>query len=240
VSPPERIRRPDLDRAQPDRSWSTMLGRGPGAAAERGNASDGSASGEDDVVRRAVHLGYRVVDEYVRLGEEAATRLGRRDGEAGGHAEDVRDLALRFTRYAAEAMGAWIELWEVARDGEGGTRDAPGDGAASPAPAAGADWVPVSVAVTTARPAEVHVDLRPGTGAPPLGVSPLRATADDAPWAGTLAVAREVDGRVRLVVRVADDQVAGTFHGVVIDEDRNLPVGFVSVIVGGGDATSQR
>src|SRR5205823_14082767 len=68
----ERIKRPKLERTEPIRSWSALLGV-PGAGGGDGRAP-GSASLEG-VVSRSVELGYRVVEDYLRQGQRVAAGI---------------------------------------------------------------------------------------------------------------------------------------------------------------------
>src|SRR5262249_20833243 len=118
----ERIRRPRLERTKPIRSVDGLFAAGA-------SPPDGVRAGQrvDDVVGRSVELGYRVVDAYLRRGQEAARRLSAGDQQPNGLVADARDLATRMVRSAAELAAAWGDMFDLtARQGSaGGVEEAP-------------------------------------------------------------------------------------------------------------------
>jgi hypothetical protein len=92
----------------------------------------------------------------------------------------------------------------------------------------------VSVAVTSPYPTEVALDLRsePVTG--PVAVHSLRATDAEKPRISDVRVEADPDGSVRIRVHVPDDHPAGTYSGLIVEEDSNRPVGTLTVCVDRG------
>ncbi len=229
MSARERVTRPVPERTEPMRSWSSLF-----TAPEAAPADGGRPAGGDDMVSRAVSLGYRVVDEYIRQGERAARALGGGpNGPAGG---DVQDLTARMAQYAQDFLGLWMQLVELATAGsslrrpvaqaEGNGGVLPAAGAPAPSPS---EPVRASIEVASARPIEVSLDLRPEAAGVPLVVHDLRAAAPDLPR--LTGVVLEPGDPPRLRLRVPDDQPAGVYHGVVVDERTSRALGTVSVRV---------
>lgn len=245
MSSNERIRRPPLERTQPIRNWSALFGPPSpgspppdGADPTRGRQRGG---GLGDVVSRSVELGYRVIDEYIRQGQKAARRLS--EGAYGPErwAEDAQDLAQRMAQVASELVGTWFELLERANAGSAArpTPPAPGARPAQPTTAA----VPggyVRLAIASAQPLEVLLELRPEAAGRRLVAHALRAPEA---WKPRLdEVEFRVDGAggaPTLHIRVPAHHPPGSYEGLVVDEDTSRPVGVVRVCVGGG-ASPQR
>ena len=210
------------------------------------------AEGMDYAVAHGVELGYRVIDQYVRQGQRAAERLNPRDegrgrdsdASAGDLRDDLEELAerlLRFTtslipqRTEVEGVLAWgrdflrglLSQWapnlsdDVANDGAlpDGDRN-PGDSN-------------LSVEVVSSRPIRVTLDLRAHSGRVALMGEGMRAADSGSPPLGDVTFV-DADGDDCLVVRirVADDQPAGTYTGVVTDAQSGEHCGTLSVRVG--------
>jgi len=230
MSDDERIRRPRLDRTQPIRSWARLLG-----LPTLGEASASGASGAaDDVVARSVGLGYRVVEEYIRQGRRAAEQLGVRGAGAAPFGSDVQDLGLRMMRYAADLMGAWMQLMEATSAGVGRSPaqpSSPPTGANGP-PTAPVERAAIRIEVASLWPTEVWLDLRPEATRVAVEVPPLRAVDPEKPRLDDVALIAGADGDPPLLrVRVPPSQPAGVYNGLLIDRDTSRPVGTVSVRV---------
>jgi len=250
----ERIRRPPLDRTTPIRNWSTLLGSarppepagapvvepGPEAGFDTGAAPPASHA----AVSRSVELGYRVIDDYLERGQRAAERL--RQGTYGAEAmtDDVRDLAARMVRYVSDFSATWLEFLErTTTDGSPGPElPSQPSGGPAPSPEAPEPCVPraaghplhVRVSLATDRRAEIALDLEPVPAGSRLVVHALRATALDHPAVACpriTSVAFEPGtadtGTFR--VSVPEGQPAGTYHGLVIDDAHNRPVGSLTL-----------
>jgi hypothetical protein len=220
VADRDRIRRPPLDRTEPIRAWSGMFGGGP----------------LNDVVSRSVELGYRVVDEYIRQGQKAAGRFGSRALGADTLPSDVQDFGVRMMQYTSDVFGLWFEMMNAMMAPLGApTRPPParqngnGHRPVERAPDVAAR-TRVRVEVVSTRPAEVAVDLRPDAAGRSLVVHGLRAADATLPRLDDVAIAADGDG-VALRIRVPPDLPAGTYNGLVIDDETSAPVGTVSLRV---------
>jgi hypothetical protein len=230
----DRVRRPRPERTEPIRNWSTMFGGAP-----TGDAAP--ATGMADAVQRSVDLAYRVVDEYVRQGQRAAERFTGRGGAALPSTGDMQDAAAQMTRFASDGMRIWLEMMGVAMAGAGpslapvlGAAPATSPPVAAAGPAPEAATTRVRLALSTRRPVEVAVDLRPEASRAELVAHALRAAdADIPPLAGAAFELDPNGGPVTLRLTVPDDQPEGIYNGLVIDAASNRPVGTLSVRIGG-------
>ena len=229
----KRLKRPTLERMQPQRRFSDAIGIG--ATPEGGPGAGGPALGE--TAARAVDLGYRVVDEYIRQGQKAARRLSGRSAAPAASAGDLQEVVSRLAQFTTEWVGLWMDLAQ--RLGGGALADgqrvagepgapAPSDRAPQPAPIADR----VRIDLVAAAPVEVSVDLRPDALRLPLVAHALRAVDPDRPRLEAPAFTPANDERpAALRVCVPAGHPAGVYSGVVVEADSNRPAGTVSVRV---------
>jgi hypothetical protein len=223
----DRIKRPEPSRTQPFRNLSTLLGAPPHRNGEGGaRAREQTASGSiGEAVSRSVALGYRVVDEYIRQGQRAAQRLNDRSLGPETITRDVQDLTTRMAQYASDFLGVWFEVIELATVGGNGHRngnhaDTPPVAPPIPRPLrdTAAERTRVRIAVASAQPAEVALDLAPDADRRTLVVHALRAVDPDKPrLADVRLVAGEPGEPLTLHVKVPDGHPAGVYNGLIID-----------------------
>jgi len=245
MSTKERVRRPEPTRTQPIRNLSTLFGGTPRRDGADGAASASGRTGSlGEAVSRSVELGYRVVDEYIRQGQRTAQRLNERSLEPEAIARDVQDLTTRMTQYASDFLGVWFEFLELATAGGRVRRPGKEDGEEpppAPAPRRPPERVSeprarVRIALVSAQPAEVSVDLVPDAARRALLVHALRAVDPEKPRLADVVLEPEAPGQpLTLRIRVPAGQPPGVYNGLVIDEQTSRPAGTVSVRVGGGD-----
>jgi hypothetical protein len=221
----ERVRRPPLDRTTPVRDWRSIVTVVPGTA-------DGQA-GQD------VQNANRVMEEYLRAGEATARAFGRAMG--GG---DRRDTMPQIARTFTDLMAMYFE-WLARAAGERGPspaadRQAP---AAAPSAADGTRTEPLrlSIAVESARPVTITIDLHAQTPAGALRVDRMYPRRGKAKPMTGIEIDHVTDSR-RLVVRLRVDasQPAGVYDGVIVDESTSLPAGSLSVAVTAARKTPRR
>lgn len=235
MSTDERLKRPNLERTAPIRRWPTLFSVPTGDDGTNGHdrgERDGAAAQEDgprlgDAVQRAVELGYRVFDDQIRKGQEAAAKLGKREYGPQAMQRDFQDLAMRWVQYASDLTSVWMEMVQVV---VGGTlearRTAPGEPPAAKTAApdelgrtgTGAATTPapprnVRVRVRSIRPTEVALELRP-EAQPPFEILAPRAPSGEVLPAPQLVPGE--DGRLTLDVSVPDDAAPGNYFAVVV------------------------
>lgn len=247
MSSGERLKRPKLHRTRPIRSWSTLFDGG-GAEANHASAParEDHAVSLNDVVSRSVDLGYRVVDEYIRRGQEAARRINARSYDVQAMTTDLQDLGVRTLQYASDFAALWFDLVQRAAtdsallkpqaeaDGTGATTrdDMGGPAPVHGHPAAAAVPARVKIEIASAQPTEVALDLSPGATGLPLIVHGLRAVDPEKPRLSDVGFRSGSDAQPPTVwVRVPPGQPPGVYSGVIVDGQSSRPVGTLSVRV---------
>ena len=258
-----RVTRPEPERMAPRRGWSNIFGPGAdagsfGTSAPAASAADGATDDRaSDTVSRAVELGYRVIDEYVRQGQKAAQRLSSRSWSPETALRDTQEFTARVTRHASDMVALWIDLldsanmtgaWRTAaqpwtqgpRNGDptatGNSAPAPTSGASPAASSPPHPAAPpvgrtrIAVELASERPAEVTVDLRSEDTTRKLVVHSLRAVEPEKPRITEVAFDPATpNAPARLRIRIPPGQPAGTYNALVIDEETSRPAGSVSV-----------
>lgn len=231
----KRMHRRDPVRSSPDREWRNLT-RDSRSWGYRDSDSDPASSAKDgegraeswnEVVRRGVKLGYRVIDEEIRRGQETASQINDRSYSVGMMGRDAQDLGVRLARYSGDAWALWLDLlrspfvgWDPAR---GSFRPF---AASEPHNGAG-----VAIEVLSARRARVDLHMEPGSDVRRLAALELCSTdAKKAPLK-QVAFEHEPGGGVTLSIRVPDGQPSGVYSGVVVDRESGRPLGTLSVRV---------
>jgi hypothetical protein len=251
VRPPQRVKRPEPARTGSVRGGWLGLFSAPGVApvpgAEQVRRQQDAQESErsPDPMARAVELGYRVVDDYIRQGQNAARLI--EGGAYGPQAarQDAQEVALRFFQYASEIMGMWFDVLGVAATTQSAApRSAasgdPADGPAAAASAAGSGTRArvdaarsrprVSVFLDATRPVEVRADLRPPPAGSVLQVHELRSTSASLPNVRDVAIECDEEGaEVTVRVCVPRDQPPGVYRGVVVDLKTHVPLGTIEL-----------
>ena len=242
----DRFKRPELQRTTPIRQFRDAR---PEAEAAPG-----------DSIGRGVGMGYRVISDYVRRGQEAARNFSVGSGLPA--APDPQQLAGRMVQYGSDLMAAWMEFVELSvkninpaapsppaeprpfTDLEVPTNrgDAPARAAAPVETSAGAvtpphaepgfreSAGPVGIRLEANRRATVRLDLRGSLEGRKLVVHDLRSSQAREARIGGVVFERAPTGAL-LCVKIPDDQPAGIYNGMIVDEDTSLPAGTVSVQV---------
>lgn len=250
----DRIRRPALERARPIRGWATLLGASDHVEPAAPRASAEPPPKDPDPVARSVELGYRVVDEYIRRGQDAAQRM--RAGTYGPSAfvRDTRDLAERMVRSASDAIGAWAELIDLtSQDGsrageangvaaasaERGTGDRAGQRVGDDGPASGNGTaaavvgapVRVRVCVDCNRSVEVVLDLDAALAEQEPVLHALRPTGGGDARLDDVSYAVDGDGMPTITLRIGAEHPSGVYRGLVVDARLGHALGSLSVSI---------
>jgi hypothetical protein len=250
--PKARVKRPELPRSEPIRSWSTLFGPASGGA-------PGPLGGASDSVQRGVELGYRVIDEYIRQGSSMAASFTSPRGAQAPSLQDLPQMTERMLRYAADMSSLWFDAMNMmvsnlgaqagAQASNGGaapaTPGASAPAAPGPAPAsAAAAPVPANGSQAAARivldvrspehTAEVIVAL--DAAAPEVVVEELRNVSglDQGAIPG-VSLAAGADGATRVRVRVPKGLALGRYSGAVLAAATRRPVGRITVVLGPSD-----
>lgn len=236
MEPRERVKKPEPGRTQPIRNWGVIFER-PGQPPP------------ENAVAHGVETGYRVIDEYLRQGQNVARGMSTPPASGGTPPDDGFQSRMgAMLRTFADFTSLWLDLMGRATSGgtaarepgvtpAGGTAGpfsaggAPGVAAASPEAQVGASpWLTLDIEST--RRTEVTVDLRPRSSDGALRVQDLRASEPGLPHIQGVVI-EAVPGEDRMVIRirVPDEQPPGTYSGIILDEQAGLPRGTISVRV---------
>ena len=269
----DRVKRPEPQRTRPVRNWWTLFGP-PGSVPPSGPGMPGMpplsgmpgmppmpgmprppAGG--DPVSQGVQMGYRVIEEYMRQGQNVARMFGMpypggtMPGFAapGFAAPGGPPMEVLFRSFS-EFMNLWMQMMGGRAPGAAPTAAAPAVGTAGPfamgeppVPAPVPQQAPVSVpqqseggqvALTleleSPRRTEVSFDLRPRSLGLPLVVHDLRAPEADKPRITGVGLETVPDEeRLVLRLRIPAEQPPGIYSGIILDERTSLPRGTLTV-----------
>jgi hypothetical protein len=204
----ERPKAPTPERTRPIRSFEGVFKARRDRESARANGA-----GPEGVMARSVEAGYKIIEEYVRQGQELARAFmpDRKDGAAPSRA-----LTDRLVRSASDFAGLLSEFLQgIATD-----RASPPSGAQDPGDFGieqTADAPSLSLAVTGNSRADVRVDLHPEGWQTALVVHELRGADGKAPplrqvQLKTIAEERRVSVRIDIPAR----QPAGVYSGPIV------------------------
>ena len=250
-----RLRRAEPTRRQPLRNLGGAYVDEP-IRSKSGRGSRKRVSPTEDVVVRAVQLGYRIADDQMQRGQDWARRLRPGSGGPGLDVGDAVDRGFGLWREMAVLM---VEMAESALAGPATLRmilqkmlDATGPTApAAPSPAArAAGTVPSApttvtsgdhrprasaaaschVEISSAQPVRVKVDLR-GELTDDVVVYPLYLENDPhaPPIAGSVKATEK--GHKIVQATVPRDQKPGSYRGAIMRPSEREPLGFVELEV---------
>ena len=247
----ERVRRPELPRTEPIRSWSTLFGA-PGAAAASGAArfgipgipsipgDPGAASVGPEAVRRGVEMGYRVVDEYMKQGASVANAFSNpsRQGAAES-APDLSKMTERMMQYASDftslwydAMGMMMGTMSAQARPDAGKRPSGDTTSASQPSAAVLGHSRIILDVKSVQPAEIVVALDGPVYSDALTVEELKPRTGKSSISGArVEPASEAAGPLKVQVHVAADVAPGRYTGAILDAASGKPKGRLTVTI---------
>ncbi len=251
--PAKRVKRPKLERDRPDRKWPTLFGAaaGNGAAPAAETASAVGKEGERAALSDTVDLGYRVIDDYLKQGRQAAQAFGPSSwmrgavtGSPAGSAEEIQQMAQRVMQYGWDFAGMWFEMWSKmgatgawpmppGGRGPGFPGAPPPNGAAAErgSDADASEPETVVVSVDSLQPTTTSAQLRPGPNGE-LTIHALRADGHDAAPIKKVSIERsEEDGGFLVKVVVPAKQAPGKYSAPIVDTATNLPRGTLLVRV---------
>jgi hypothetical protein len=203
-----RRKRPEPSRKGPRRNAMAGLG-----GDETGAWSQQSPG---DAIANAVNLGYRVVEEYLEQGRDAAQRFRKGSYSSANVEEDLKTLVDRLVRVTKDITAAWTEILSAF------TRAA--------SPAASRVGPAVSVELKSKRRTEVMFDLRPLAGRFVPSVPALYAASTSKSTLTDIQFRLSADGaHAVLAIDVPDDLPPGVYSGAIVDSTTNVPGGTLSV-----------
>jgi len=255
----KRRTRPEPERTAPDRAWKRSPPKngsasreahgaapeGNGAAPEGNGAVPPAAKGAAGTLNDA----YRLVDEYLRQGQEMAENIWLPFGGKGAPAWPSPAAPERFLRAMGDMTLAWVEAMQGFTNASAAPTEQPSGSAgpfqavsdppsAAPSPTA----APASAAKPAPRPRELGVSveakgrvevaavLHELADAGALEASELRPAKGKAQPIREVSVSAEAE-RVLVRIVVPDTQPRGTYNGLLLDAKAQKPCGTLSVVV---------
>lgn len=211
------------------------------------SSQNGSGAGDseplDSVVSRAVELGYKVVEEQIRQGQEIAGQLasGKIDPTLiNGNVSEIGDRILRFY----SDMGAlWFEMIEsVLRNpsmGEmfnsfmpetGGSMNGSASNGAGRSTANGRSNIPVEIVSSEPTGARVTVEVGTNCEFESMLAQPLRTRDADIRPIDDVRFIPPSDGwPPSICVTIPKGQAPGTYSGLILSAMTDEPVGTLCV-----------
>jgi hypothetical protein len=249
--------RPKPDRTRPIRNLGGAYLDEPAkdeSTTVRGSRKQVSA--REDVVVRAVQLGYRIADDQMRRGQDWARRL--RPG-SGGSGFDITDAADRGFALWREMAALMVETAESAMAGPAtlrtllqkmldATGPAPssrrhaahsgGTGTAAPTTVTSGDYRPRSAGTTSSCPVQisatvpvrVKVHLRTDLTDDAM-VYPLYLDRTGRAITG-VSVISDGKGQRLLKANVPPNTASGCYRGAIVRPSERDPIGFIEIEVG--------
>ncbi|MDY7232520.1 hypothetical protein [Hyalangium rubrum] len=232
------MKKPEPDRTRPIRNWCGLFE--PPAPVPPGDAAS-----------RGAAMGYRVIEEYLRQGQNVARGMGIPSMGTPPADEGSQRFGAMFRSFA-DFASLWMD-WMGRAGAPFAPGVAPASGTAGPFAAGGGQTatetakavapeppvssepsggVPVGLTldIQSSRRVEVSVDLRPRSLGLPLVVHDLRAPEPDTPRiTGVRLEALPEEERVCLRLQVPGEHPPGVYSGLILDERTSLPRGTLTV-----------
>jgi hypothetical protein len=246
-----RLQRPELSRDRPIRSFSTLFGppaEPTGAKSGETTTADQGNGPPQDSVDRGVSTGYRVIEEYLQRGQRAAKAASSPPSpDPASEVPRSAKLTERMFQYASDFAAVWLELMQTLMLANPAVQSQQGASVGpfavgeehrkAPSNERGAHpeaSLSCAVEIDSRRPVEVSWEIRPEAASADLSVHHLQAADAAAPLLAGASLSRVAHGgRFVLRLKVADDQPAGTYTGLVVDRATNLPAGALVVRISG-------
>ena len=249
MSTKERLRREPLERTGPRRSFFEFWV--PGSPQWNGSTNGGGEQGDErNPVAQAVRMAYQVADEQIALGQRVASQINDEAYDFNGAGDDLQEMTKRFWRFGQDFVTLWFDAASrfpgAARgappegaEGASGANGARPSGPANSRPRAqGADPTvgrshthdPVLVEIASRQKARVSVDLWGGGPGEELKTHGVRSLDPAVPPIVDVVYAPAAGKEpATLCVTVPDDQPAGDYTGVLLNNSGNDVVGSLVV-----------
>jgi hypothetical protein len=236
MSDRKRLHRADPARISPARNFSKLYSR-PDSA----NGSNSAKPALSDAPRKGrsagplaegVELAYSVIDRYIADGRRTAEDINSQPYPPRAPTDNLQDILERMLRFQSEMLPLWIETLatlvkvDPSRNGSATTREGPPGSNGSPK----SETMAVSIEVVSVRPVQVSVELRPNVEARSLVALGLNAVDPGKPVLTDISLTPdEIPGRIKLRLRIPENQPSGTYSGVIVDRDSGETRGTLSI-----------
>jgi hypothetical protein len=231
-----RLHREDPARTAPIRNFSKLYRRSDltnGANPKKPVASEkAKRDAADGPLVDGVELAYSVIDKYIAEGRQTAEGLSAGPYTTRIANDNLQGLLERLLHFQAEMLPLWIDTLatlvtvQPSQNGHVSTQSSSWSHSNGTK-----DSIlrPVAIEVASRRPAQVSLDLGPGCETQSLTVLSVNSIDAKKPAITGVRFVPDVQGRLKLVVRIADDQPSGTYTGVVVDRNSGDTWGTLSI-----------
>ena len=231
-----RLHREDPGRTTPIRNFTTLYRRtdltnGPNPKKPVASEKAKRAAAAGPLVE-GVELAYSVIDKYIAEGRKTAEGLSAGPYTTRVADDNLQGLLARLLRFQVEILPLFIDTVaslvtvQPSQNGhvstQGGRPHSNGTKDSTPRP--------VAIEVASRRPAQVSLDLSPDCQTQSLvALSVNSIDAKKPAITGVSFVPHDIQGRLKLVVRIPDDQPSGTYTGVIVDRNSGNTRGRLSI-----------
>ncbi|MGI9265381.1 MAG: hypothetical protein ACR2QU_10645 [Gammaproteobacteria bacterium] len=210
------------------------------------SSQNGSGAGNteplDSVVSRAVELGYKVIEEQIRQGQQIAGQVASGNVDPSVINGNVSEIGDRVLRFYSDMGALWFEMIEsVLRNpamGEMFSNFVPGGdqvngsahNGAGRAAANGRSNIPVEIVSREPTGARVSVELGGGCDFESMVAQPLcTRDADSRPIDGVHFTPPRDGWPPSIRVTIPEGQAPGTYSGLILSAITDEPVGTLCV-----------
>jgi hypothetical protein len=231
----KRLHRGDPVRVGPIRDFSKLYSRTDsvnGIHPVKPVRSDAPRKAGGGPLAEGVELAYSVIEKYIDEGRRTAEGFSSQPYSTRATNDNLQEALERLLRLQTEMLPLWIETLatlvkvDPTRNGHASAPDA------WPHPNGGqkAETMVVSIEVVSVRPVQVSVELRPNSEAKSLVSLGLSAVDSSKPALSDISlVPDEVPGRIKLRLRIPENQPSGTYSGVIVNRDSGEARGTLSI-----------
>lgn len=236
MSERKRLRRDEPARVAPIRDFSklyhhsdSMNGSNPAKPAKPGVSRKTRGGGP---LAEGVELAYSVIEKYIAEGRRTAEGISNQPYSIRAATDNLQGILERVLRFQAEILPLWIESLttlvkvDPSRNGFAAAANAWPHTNGGPH----SDTLAVSIEVASLRPVQVSIDLQPNAEADSLLALDLNAVDAKHPTLTDVRfVVDDVPGRVKLCVRIQENQPPGIYSGVIVNRDSGETRGTLSI-----------
>jgi hypothetical protein len=232
----KRLHRDDPARIAPVRNFSKLYSRSSSV-----NGTNAAKAVQPDAPLRTkgggplaegVELAYSVIEKYIAEGRQTAEGLSNQPYATNAPNDNLQVLVERMLRFQADMLPLWIETLatlvkvDPARNGYAPSSDVwPRSNGVQ-----NTDTMAVTIEVVSLRPVQVSVELRPNSEPQSIVALGLSAVDSEKPILKDISlVPDEVAGRVKLRLRIPENQPPGTYSGVIVNRENGETRGTLSV-----------
>ncbi len=232
----KRLHRADPARIAPVRNFSKLYSRPDsvnGSSPDKPVQSDASRKTRNaGPLADGVELAYSVIDRYIAEGRRTAEGLSSEPYARRAPNDNLQDILERVLRFQSEMLPLWVETLgtlvkvDPSRNGSSAAPDGRSRRNGGPS----SETATVAIEVVSIRPVQVSVELWPHSEELSLVALGLNAVDATKPVLTDISlVPDDVPGRIKVRLRVPDNQPPGIYSGVIVNRDNGETRGTLSV-----------